>query len=372
MQTAIRQASRLVETARRLPLGMSFTLETISMPRPGAPVSRRSTSDSGWRSAFHAGRHQAAGDDRGLEQPEVVAREIEDLGHGRDFGDGPQIHADQAQHRPVDDPQPGFHGRLRRGRAGVAAHAEIDGNVEDARAFREIHAEEKDVAPAAVAEVHADGRTLAEDAEETGVAPQQFGAQAQRIIGGMPRAEHPLVAAHGANAAADLIGEGLKAQAAVSGGERAGDDRARPLGALGGQELVDGLLEAALQKMDVAGVGNLRGRAGLLAQGHMEAVDGVEEEQRAHAFVEVVARAAEAVERGALGLQLRERQVAADCVQRAVANGGVARGDDGNQAAHCRFPAASSRSASNSRSCASTSARSPPLRASASWEVSRP
>jgi hypothetical protein len=33
-------ASRLVDTARREPLGMSFTLLTISMPWPGRPVNR--------------------------------------------------------------------------------------------------------------------------------------------------------------------------------------------------------------------------------------------------------------------------------------------------------------------------------------------
>ena len=35
MQTAIRQASRLVETASREPFGMSLTLLTISRPWPG-------------------------------------------------------------------------------------------------------------------------------------------------------------------------------------------------------------------------------------------------------------------------------------------------------------------------------------------------
>ena len=39
MQTAIRQLSRLVETASREPFGMSLTLLTISMPYPGAPES---------------------------------------------------------------------------------------------------------------------------------------------------------------------------------------------------------------------------------------------------------------------------------------------------------------------------------------------
>jgi len=47
MHTAMRQASKLVDTARRDPLGMSFTLLTISMPCPGRPVNRSSTLASG-------------------------------------------------------------------------------------------------------------------------------------------------------------------------------------------------------------------------------------------------------------------------------------------------------------------------------------
>jgi hypothetical protein len=39
----------------------------------------------------------------------------------------------------------------------------------------------------------------------------------------------------------------------------------------------------------------------------VEAVDGVQKEQRAHAFVEVVAGAAETIERLALGEQIFER-----------------------------------------------------------------
>ena len=50
---------------------------------------------------------------------------------------------------------------------------------------------------------------------------EKLGAQAQRVVGGVAGAEHPLVAAHGAHGAAHLVGERLEAEAAVSGGERA-------------------------------------------------------------------------------------------------------------------------------------------------------
>ena len=83
MHTAIRQASRFVETARREPLGMSLTLLTISMPWPGLPVSRASRSASGCVGALHARRHDAEAITRGLQQAQVIAREIEHFGDAR-------------------------------------------------------------------------------------------------------------------------------------------------------------------------------------------------------------------------------------------------------------------------------------------------
>ena len=88
MPAEIRQASRLVETARREPLGISLTRLTISMPWPGVPVSRASSAGEPLLGAFHARRHDAGGDHRGLEQAQVIAREIENLGEGGDVGGG--------------------------------------------------------------------------------------------------------------------------------------------------------------------------------------------------------------------------------------------------------------------------------------------
>ena len=48
--------------------------------------------------AFHARRHDAGGDHGGFQQPEIIAREIEDLGERGDFGGGLQIDAGEAQH----------------------------------------------------------------------------------------------------------------------------------------------------------------------------------------------------------------------------------------------------------------------------------
>ena len=92
-------------------------------------------------------------------------------------------------------------------------------------------------------------------------ARQQFGADAQRIIGGMADAEHPLVAAHRAHAAAHLVGQGLEAQRRDSRRPaRWRWRRSAPSRGLRGQEDVDGLFEAALQQVGVAGEGNRRAR----------------------------------------------------------------------------------------------------------------
>jgi hypothetical protein len=58
---------------------------------------------------------------------------------------------------------------------------------------------------------------------------------------------------------------------------------------------------------------------------------GVEEEKRADAFVEVVGTAAEGVEFHTLGEQFGSAQVAAVSVERGVALGGFAGGDELNE-----------------------------------------
>ncbi len=69
----------------------------------------------------------------------------------------------------------------------------------------------------------------------------------------MAGAEHPLIAAHAAHAAADLSGKGLKGQAMIGGGERAGEGGAGTVGRLGREKNLDGFFEAALQQVIVAG-----------------------------------------------------------------------------------------------------------------------
>ena len=114
MHTEISDASRLVETARREPFGISFTWLTIFDAVARAPVSTREHIGQRLARAFHAGRHDAGGDHRRFQQAQIIAREIENFGQCGDLRRRLQIDAGQAQHRLVDHAQPGFDRRLRR------------------------------------------------------------------------------------------------------------------------------------------------------------------------------------------------------------------------------------------------------------------
>ncbi len=131
--------------------------------------------------------------------------------------------------------------------------------------------------------------------------PEQLGPKAQRLVGGMAHAEHPLVAAHRAHAPTHLIGEGLESESMIRRGEGAGKSVARALARLGSQEVVDGFLEAApeqvliaLERDEAGGVGSGVVRVPEFL-GKVKAVDGIEEEQRAHSFVKIAAAATELV-----------------------------------------------------------------------------
>ena len=140
------------------------------------------------------------GDDGGFQETEVVAAEIEDLVEGGGARGGLEVDAGEADDGFVDDAKIGFDRRAGRGVAAV--DAEIDGNIEDAGALGEIHAEKKDVGPAAVREVHAHGREFAEE----GMRPrtgggEELGADAEGLVERVAEAEHPGVAAGGADLA---------------------------------------------------------------------------------------------------------------------------------------------------------------------------
>ena len=259
------------------------------------------------RGAFHARRHQAAGDYGGLQQAEIVAREIEDLGDRCDVCRGLQIHAGEAQHGLIDHAEVGFYRRLRCGirRHSLRTARSMEMFSTRAPSGKSIPRKKMSLQPLCVRSMRTG--VVSRRMGKTGAPVQKFAPQVQRVIGGMPGAEHPLVAAHAAHAAAHLVCQRLEGERFVTGGERTGDGGARAPLDLRRQEDIDGLFEAALQQVRVSREGNRRGGPGGGAQRNVEAVDRVEKEERAHAFVQIVASAAESIERLALGQQLFER-----------------------------------------------------------------
>ena len=329
------------------------------------------------RRALEARRHDSRGDHRGLQEAQVVACEIEDFGDRSDFDAGFQIDADQAEHRLIDDAQVRFDGRLGLGRAAVAAHAEIHRDIQHACAFREIHPEKEDVAPPAVCQVHAHGRGLAQNREYRRRSPgrQQLGANSQRIVGRVPGAEHPLVAAHRAHAAAHLVGQRLEAQCAIAGGQSARKRAVRAVGGLRGEKNIEGFLKAAFQQVGVALERDQRLRARRLPGRKVETVQRVKEKEGPNPFVEVFLLAPEPVERFAFAQQFLESGSAAERFERLIAGFRIAGRDGADEAAHRSLPAAAafiSRSASSSTRFDSTWPRSCPFRARANCAVSRP
>lgn len=283
--------------------------------------------------AFDAGRDDAAGDEGGLEQAEVIAGEVKNLAHRAEVGRTAEVDGGDTDQGFIDDAEEGVG---RRGGSGVATvHAEVDGDVEDLGALRVVHAEEEDVAPSAVGEVHAQRGALAEDGEETrGGTGAEFGSYAERVIGGVADAKHPLVTAHGADAAADLVGERLEGEAVVGGGEGGGEAVAGSLLALGGEERIDGFLETTGEQLFVAAEGNETWGSGLdwavssEFGGEMEAVDGIEEEKGADAVVEVGGLTAEVVEDLAGGEQMGGVEGGTEEVEGLIADAWIIGGDD--------------------------------------------
>ncbi len=222
MQTEIRQASRLVETASREPLGMSLTRLTSSMPRPG-PASCASSSASGCCAPSMPGGTMPEAITRGLQQAEIVAREIEHFGQGGDVRGGAQIDAGQPQHRLVDHAEVRLDRRPRVAGSSAAAHRQIDRDVQHARAFgdnpcpgRRCRSSRCASGPCAPAWSRAGW-----DRGGRHSRIEQFRTDRQRIIVGVPDAEHPLIAAHRAHAAPHLVGEGLEREPVIGRGQGA-------------------------------------------------------------------------------------------------------------------------------------------------------
>ena len=150
----------------------------------------------------------------------------------------------------------------------------------------------------------------------------------------MASAEHPLVAAYRAHAAPHLIGQCLKTETVVGGGQCAGNGGVGSVRCLPRQEDVDGLFEAAFEQMFVAVEGNRALRDEIVFLGEVKAVQRVEEEKPTHALIEIFVNSTHLIERGALIHQRGQRRCTGEAFQRAVAHGSIVRGDDSDQLVH--------------------------------------
>jgi hypothetical protein len=250
--------------------------------------------------AFKAGRNDPAGDDRGLEEAKVVTGKIEDVVQMDEISGGAEIHTGQAEKRFVDDAEVRLDGGLGSGIA--AMDAQVDRDVKHAGTLGVVHAQEENVAPTRVSEVHSHRRALAEDwIRAIEAAGEEFGFEAQGLVCGMTGAEHPLVAADAAHAAADLVGKGLEGEAMVGDSEGTAKTLAGAGGAERVTETLDGFLETALEEMlesrewdelfRVAGAG-ISGEQ----RRKVKPMDRVKEEQGSDTFVEVGALSAKLFE----------------------------------------------------------------------------
>jgi hypothetical protein len=124
------------------------------------------------------------------------------------------------------------------------------------------------------------------------MAPAEFRPDAERLIGRVAHAEHPLIAADGAHASADLIGERLEGKALIGDGERAGGSVAGAVAGLGLEKGLNRLFEVALEEVLVTvkwdeWFGSSGRWCAVQAMRDVEPVDAVEEKERSHAFVQV-------------------------------------------------------------------------------------
>ena len=105
------------------------------------------------------------------------------------------------------------------------ANGQINRRIDHLGPFGIVHAQEKDIAPAAVRKIHADRRPLAQDriTVRLRIDPQQLRANLQRKIGRMSGAEHPLITSDRTNTATDLVCQSLERQPVIGLAQRTGE-----------------------------------------------------------------------------------------------------------------------------------------------------
>ena len=246
--------------------------------------------------ALEGRRNHARSDHARLEQAEVIVAEVEEIAEFRDVFGALEIDAGQAEHRLRQHADVALDRRL--GGRVALVHAQVHGDVEHPRALGIVHSEEENVRPTAVAEIEADGRVFGEDGEEVFRAfpREHFRADAKRMRFGVADAEHPLIAPAFADAAANLVEQGLKGEMMVGLGQGAEMGAVRALLPHRGPEPGNGRLETAPEQIGKAVIGQAARFLELAGLREMESKESMQKEGRPDPLVEILRFAAETFE----------------------------------------------------------------------------
>ena len=138
------------------------------------------------------------------------------------------------------------------------------------------------------------------------------------MIGRMPHAEHPLIAADGTHAASHLVGQRLKRQPLIRRRQRAGNGIAGAFSLLHREKIFNRLGKPAVQQVFEPFKRNQTALADARLVRQMKAVDGVKKKQCADALIKIIAVPAKIVEFGAGGGELLQGRGATNRVERPV------------------------------------------------------
>jgi len=131
----------------------------------------------------------------------------------------------------------------------------------------------------------------------------------------MTGAEHPLIAAHRAHTAPDLVRECLKTQPMIGGGQRT----TKPIAGAGYglclQKFADGLFVAPFQQHVESTERNQAAAPRCQLAGQMKTMHGIQKEQRPHPFIEIRAALSMLFQRRGFGQQLLCRSRPAEGIQ---------------------------------------------------------
>ncbi|OQA22414.1 MAG: hypothetical protein BWY63_00848 [Chloroflexi bacterium ADurb.Bin360] len=180
-------------------------------------------------------------------------------------------------------------------------NTQVNGNIEHPSALRIIHAQEENVTPTAVAQIHAHRGDFTQQREEPiRGSSAEFWTHPQGVIRRMPNAEHPLIAAHRPHTPSHLIRQSLESQPVIGCRQCAGKRLRGTLLRLRREETLNSFLKTAIEQVNIALVGNQSPALQRRMLGQMKAMERVQEEKRPHPFVEILTAAAESLQGAAL------------------------------------------------------------------------